>query len=442
MKKTIPLLISLILLLTPVIRAEEYNLEQFLNLVEQHSKDLKLAKKDVSIAGAEKNLATSGALPHISANAGYNRNLSEMYMYFDMGALSGEDGGGMSKIPATRNNEYSANVALGQTIFSGTVFNAIKAAKQYQKLTNYIYDASYQEIMTFAKKAFHQTLLLKVVWAVSQASEHNAQENYLNVKQAYENGLASEFDLLQAEVRYKDYVPRTTEAERNYNIALINLKNLAGIPVETSMELSGSLDEYPDLPDMATMETILNRRPDFNALLWEEKLRNTNVSAEKSAYLPTVTGSLVYTYSAQSDEWKLEEENDGFILGLNLSLPIFTGGANRAKVQKAKIELDKTRIQIDKSKEDIERELESIRLRLDEAHNRIASAEATLKTAQKAFGIAEATTKAGLTTQLELKDSRVMLDQATTGYYSAVYEYLDAFFDWEKAVGAVNNRGL
>jgi len=432
MKKTIILIINMMILLALPVGAEEYDIDRFIELVEQHSNDLKLAEQELDYAGAQKKEAYSGVLPRISANAGYSRNLSDIYMYMDMG-----DGNGATKLPISRDNEYSANVVLSQTLFNGTVFNAVKASRQYQKLSDFVYDASYQEIITFAKKAFYQTLLLKVVWDVSQASEHNAYENYVDIKSAYDNGLVSEFDLLQAEVRYKDYVPRTTEAERNYNIALINMKNLAGIPVGEGIRLDGSLDEYPEPPKMAALETILNSRPDYNALLWEEKLRHTNVSAEKSAYLPVLTGSLAYAYSAQSDEWSLDEENNAWVAGINLSLPLFTGGSRSARVQKARIELDKTRITIDKTKEDIEKEIENIRLRLEEAHKRIFTAEATLKTAEKAFSIAEATSRAGLTTQLELKDSRVVLDQATTGYYSAVYEYLDAVFDWEKAIGAV-----
>ncbi len=260
---------------------------------------------------------------------------------------------------------------------------------------------------------------------------------YDDVKKAYDLGLKSEFELLQADVRHKDHIPKTTNAEKNYNVALINLKNLAGLPADNEIVLDGSLADYPELPQSMTMQTVLDNRPDFNALLWEERLRSTNVKAEKASYLPTLSGNLIYAYSAQSDRWSFDEENNSFTFGLSLSIPIFTGGANSARVQKAKIERDKTRIEIDRNKQNIERELESVRLRLKEAHDRISSADATRTAAKKAFSIAQSTSEVGLTTQLELKDSRVVLDQAIMGYYSAVYEFLDAYFDWEKAVGAV-----
>ena len=358
-------------------------------------------------------------------------------MYTDLSALSGDSEAGVAKMKINRENEYSFAVGVNQVIFSGTVFNAIKASGQYRKLTDFIYDASHQEIMTLARKAYYQTILLKLVWNVSLDSENNARENFEDIQQAFDNGLVSEFNLLQAEVRYKDKIPQATEAERNYRIALVNIKNLAGLPVDREINLTGDLDSYPEMPPLSSLEEACRLRPDFNALLWEEELRKTGVSAEKSAYFPTLSGSFTYAYSAQSDRWRFDNDNNSYILGLNLSLPIFTGGARGARVQKAKIELNKTRLNIARTRETIEKELRSIRLRLDEGYTRIQAADATVKTAQKAFKIAETTSRAGLATQLELKDSRIMLDQATTGYYAAVYEYLDAYFDWQKAIGSV-----
>ncbi len=45
-----------------------------------------------------------------------------------------------------------------------------------------------------------------------------------------------------------------------------------------------------------------------------------------------------------------------------------------------------------------------------------------------------------MATQLELKDSRLSRENAEIAHVSAVYEYLAAYFDWEKAVGQVNKK--
>ena len=413
---------------------EQLTLDSLINLVAEHSREIKLAEQEVEYAKAEKKEALSLALPKLSAAAGYTRSLSDIYMYLDMGAL-GEDG--VSKIKTNYDNDFSAGVVLQQTLFSFTVANALKAAKQYKKVTDYLYDASYQEIMTVTKQVFYQSLLLKTVWEVAGASEKNAHENFEDMQSRFDNGLVSEFELLQAEVRYRDAVPQTLEARRNYELGLVDIKNLAGIDMETDINLIGTLDAYPTIPPTASLDAILQQRPDYNALLWQQELYSTGVSAEKANYFPSLSAVAAYGYSAMSNEWAFENENNSWTVGLNLSIPIFTGGATKARVQKARVSLNKARLQLDRGRDNIAKEVKSVRLRLEEAHERITSARATMAAADKAFSIAEATAKTGLTTQLQLKDSRIALDQATNGYYAAVCEYLIAYYDWEKSIGQV-----
>lgn len=420
---------------TVLSQAESYSPDKFLAKVAEHSNELKLANEDLKFAHATKKEAVSGALPSIIANAGYNRNLSSNYMFVDFGDEP-------SKFKINKNNDYRFNVTLNQTLFSGAVHNAIRAANEYSKLTEQMYRTSENEIMTVAKKSFYLTLLLKEVYEVSKKSEENALDNYTNIKNKYEFGLVSEFAKLQAEVRYKEIIPQTTASERNYKIALINLKNMAGVNLDEEFILDGSLKDYPVMPEIMSLENILTERPDYNAILWEEKLRLTGVKAEKAGRIPTLSGFFSYNYSASSDQFKFEDENNNYTVGMNLSVPIFTGGRTKAKIQKAQIELNRTKIIKDRAVDNINTEIKNIRLRLAEAYNRIESAKSSFNTAEKAFEIARATSESGLTTQLELKDSRVVLDKAEVYFYSAIYEYLDAYFDWEKAIGQVDQKGI
>ncbi len=436
MKSKIWISFILIILLSNVLSARTYNLKNYLALVEKFSKDLKLAGQEQEMAKVNKKQAISLAFPKIAAKADYTRNLTDYFMFVDASFLG--QPGQVAKFKVKRDNELSANLALQQTLFSPTVGNAITAAKQYQKLTDFIYDASYQAIMNVAKTLFYQTLLAEKFWQVMQSSEQNAHENYDNMKLKFENGVVSEFELLQAEVRWKNAIPETAKAKRNHEMALNNLKNLAGIPIEEPIELDGNFKEIPPMPDRISLDIILKRRPDYNAQLWEEKLRQTNVRVKYAAFFPTLTGTLVYAYSAQSDYWKIEQDNGLLMAGLSVSVPLFTGGYRRSEVQKAKVELTKAQISIDKSKESIYNEISNIYLQLNEAYERITTAEAIIKTAEKAFKIAGNTVQSGLATQLQLKDARVGFDQANMNYYAAVFDYLNAYFQWEKAVGKVS----
>jgi outer membrane protein TolC len=134
----------------------------------------------------------------------------------------------------------------------------------------------------------------------------------------------------------------------------------------------------------------------------------------------------------------LDEENKFLFAGVNLSIPLYTGGKIDANIQKTRIELEKTSIQKEKTQQNIATELENCHLRIEEARLRIESAQSTLVTTEKAFTIAETTTRDGLTTQLQLKDMRFMYDQSMINYYAAVYDFMEAYFDWEQAVGSAD----
>ncbi|MBU0985009.1 MAG: TolC family protein [candidate division Zixibacteria bacterium] len=410
------------------VSADMLSLDDYLALVKRHSRELKMAARDVETAQAQKREAISGALPHINAAAGYTRNLSETYMYVDLGE-------GTQQLRVNHDNDYQAQVALTQTLFSLNVKNAITAADQFQKLTDFVYGASYQEIITASKKLFYQTILARTVWRVTDSSEQNAHENYLNVKAGFDNGLVSEFALLQAEVNWRDMIPQTIRAQRDLELALVNLKSLAGMNLDRDIEPEGDLATIPGQPVTRPFDSVLGARPDYNALLWEEKLRSTNVAAERAAYYPSLQGRLAYGYSASSNEWSLDNENNSWTAGVSLSIPIFNGGATRAKVAQALIDRDKTRLQIDQTRDDIQKEMTSIRLRLAESSRRIESVRATVATAAKAYSIAQSSAVSGLATQLELKNARLASDQAQLAYHAAVYDYLAAWFDWEKATG-------
>ncbi len=418
------------------VNGQKLTLNSFIGLVKKNNKDILIAVKDLEAAAATENEARSNAYPQINAKADYSRNLKETYLFVDFpdpqtGVVAEQ------KFKMTYKNNFNLQAALTQQIFNVTVFKAIQAAEQYAKLSNYIYDATIDGVITGSKKAFYQTLLLREVWEVNKAAEESAKENYESIKNKYDKGLVSEFQLLQAEVRWKNLIPETTMSKRNYQLAINSLKILAGIPVENELQIEGNFSKYPTQQEKYDIETVLTNRPDFNALQWEMNLRETNISVEQSGHYPSLYGSFVYQYSSMSDQFKMERENNAIMAGLTLQIPIFTGWAVSSRVQKAEIELDKSRLQIEKAKDEIYTEIKNLSLKLNEAKNRITAAEQTLKTAEKAFGIAEASAKNGLATQLELKDVRVAFDQAQLNFYSSVYDYLAAYYDWELANGMV-----
>lgn len=420
--------------------AKEYDLQTILKLAEENNKQIQLARADLKTAAAEKTDAFSAAFPQIDVNGFYNRNLKENVFYFVI-----EDPATGEKVTQSFRtsfaNEFRLNAVLQQTLLSFQVGYAITAARYFDQFTKYNFEYVRQQVLTGVKTAYYGCILLKEAWKVAEDSEASAKDNYDNINIKYESGIASEFELLQAEVRWQNAIPRTLAARKDYETALNDLKMLIGMPIEESLELSGVIRSYPELPEMPAFQEVTEKRPDYNALIWQKKLQEKNVSIQKANFYPTLDGSLTYTYAAVSDQFKLEQDNDNIVLGLNLSIPIFSGGSRLAKVRKAKADVERVDTRIAEAHDNIQVELQNLQLRLQEAMQRIQANEKAMQSAQRAFEIAETRVDNGLSTQVELKDSRVSLDLAQIEYLRSIYDYLSAYFEWELATGTYRDGG-
>jgi outer membrane protein TolC len=439
------LLIALVALAAPAATyaqagsAEALDLARFLDFVERNSLQLENARTDRSLAETQEDLVRSQIYPFIAGQAGYTRNFLDIEQAVPVAADGSGDGVTYplvtQEIDVNRDNEFSLGLSVQQKIFDMSVFRALEASRQFTDLTGTVYEASRQGILTEAKRLFFQVLLLQEVLEVRRSSEEIARDNFLETQRRAEAGIASPMEVLRAEVNWKITEPDTSQAERNLNVALQGLKSLAGIPRDAEVSLEGSLDEFPPLPSFGDAFADRINRPDYQALVNQQRLRELNISAQRAAFYPSLSASLTWGWQRSDDGFELSDGTSVLTAGLALTIPIFYGGSRFASLTEAELELRRTRTEIALQDESIATELDRIRLTLDEASLRIESARQTLATAERAYAVTETSVESGLATQLELKDARVSLEAARLNHLSAVFDYLSAYFDWQLATG-------
>ncbi len=412
--------------LTSLLSAMELNLQTAIAMAEQNNRTIQLAKLDVQAAQAEKTGAYATAFPKVSASAGLEHEFLE------------QEAGGF---PAYENT-FQVGVVLDQTLFDLRVLYAITASRALNQFSDFQYEATRQQVITGVKKSFFTALLAREVFQVAQSSEDSAHENYENIRVRFASGVVSEYELLQAEVNWRNTVPERIKARRDYELALNSLKVLVGLRQEEEIVVTGTLASYPQLPQAQDFEAAVRQRPDIQALEWQKKLQEINLRAQQSAFYPALAARMSYLITSGSDKLRWENDSDSLSLGLLLSVPVFTGGNTRSLVRKAQTEVDKVAVSLAQTREEILVEMSNIRLRLEEAGQRIESAEKNVSAARRAFEIAESRVENQLATQVELKEIRVALGLAQVNYYSAIYDYLVAYFDWEEATGRVTSEGM
>ena len=433
MTKNKKLLAGLIILLLAVhLFAESLDIEATLKRAKEQSKDLKLAKAELDLAQESINEAWSAALPNIFVDVNYTRNFKEQFFFINGDLPEGQS----NKLSFTFKNVYSVSAKLEQTLYSfGKVGTALEIAYDFENFAELNYKYQRRQILSNTKTAFYSVLLMEQISQVTIESEESAKGNFDESKTKFESGVVSEYEMLQAEVRWRYSIPATIAAKKNYLRALNNLKSILNMPLKEELNLTGSLGDLAAMPTKADPADVLGARLDYKAIQLEGQMREKNIDIEFANHLPTLTGDLSYSYSGQSDQFKIENDFDNYVIGVKLNIPLFSGGFTSAQVQKAKIESFKTQTRIAQLKDKIEIDLDNVWLNLQEANERIAASGKNVSTAGRAFEIAETRWDNGLATQLELKDSRLFLDQAKVNWLTAQFDYLKAYFDWQMVTG-------
>ncbi len=217
-----------------------------------------------------------------------------------------------------------------------------------------------------------------------------------------QSGIASDLDVSQAETQL-----RAAEAE----IPAIDLQRaslrhalatLCGQPA-TTFELAETTNTIhaPSIPVSLPSE-LLERRPDVAAAERRMAAANADVGVANAAFYPSVTLNGLAGFQSISASTLFNWESRLWSVGPTLSLPLFTGGRNRAQLASARAAYEATvanyRQTVLSAFQDVEDQLAAQRLlsRQSEAEN------AALKSARRTLDISLNRYKGGVITYLEV----------------------------------------
>jgi outer membrane protein len=121
---------------------------------------------------------------------------------------------------------------------------------------------------------------------------------------------------------------------------------------------------------------------------------------------------------------------------LGVSIPLYDGGATRARVQAARLETENARTALDRRMRDVALQVRQAYLNLVTASRQIDAANTALQQAIAARQLAQARYEGQVGVYLEVTDAQAALVQAETSQVDAVYSYLIARAQFEHAIGA------
>lgn len=360
----------------------------------------------------------------------------------------------MSKGFSLGNDPYttlSGAVDATLPLFAPQVYRTMKMNDKQMAAAVEAARSSRITLVAEVKKAFYNILLAEQSLDVLHESEATVQRTVDDTRLQYDNGLASEYDLLTAQVQLSNLKPTIFQTENSIRIAKLMLKMYLSIPENVEIEIEGELDAMRDmvLAGNDGLTTDVSENSDLRTLELQEELLKLQLKTENAGRLPTVgafgnftlTGNNMGSVSFDPGSMSMASVKDGYFwqnplsAGIRISVPLFSGLTKMNRSREIKNQIAQIGLQRDYARQQVDVEVRSALNDLLTARETMYAQERTVAQARKAYGISDTRYRAGAGTILELNSAQLAQTQAELNFSQAIFDYLTAKAEYDRIVG-------
>ena len=368
-------------------------------------------------SGAFNSSGPSCAPLAVNASTPVTERLAELERAAGCGAILPDLG--FDNLPFGQRNVYQFQLSFSQTIYSGGRISAESLrASHARRAAGIGTTATEAQLSLDVTQAFYDAAMSDRMVTIAESGYSQAIATYDQIRLSFEAGRQSEFELLRAQVARDSQKPAVIRSKSTREIAYLRLRQLLKIAPDAPLTLDADLDSVNLAPPAPFVEALTAARgagpsTDRANVHQAEALvgvREANVTVAQAERRPSValTSSLAPVGYPNSGAFPgTSDFRTNWSLSASVSLPVLTGGRLRAMEASAQADLAEAHAQLAQAREwsllDSATALED----LSAAEAALEASAGTVEQAERAYQIAELRNREGLSTQLELSDSRL-----------------------------------
>lgn len=236
-----------------------------------------------------------------------------------------------------------------------------------------------------------------------------ARGNVQQTRLLVDRGFQAQVDLLDAERALAESEAQELQARHGVDLSRANVNRLLGRAIDTPFEI-GTPGPLP--ADAASLEELtaqaMRNRPEAETLRQQIEAAEAGIRLAKSTRQPRVTLDLAY---ALQTETALVPKS-GVAAGVSVSVPIFSGAAQRYTVREAEERLAQLKSGLSALEQGISLDIQRQRLAILEARARMTAGQRAVSAAEQAYEITQARLERGRAVQLEVLNARLNLQRS------------------------------
>ena len=306
------------------------SLDSAINYAIEHNKTLTNSKFAVDKSNQQIKEAISKGLPQIDASLDYTNFLgAEASLQINPAAPPA-----IIEFNPTSNFKATAS----QLLFNGNYIVGVQIAKLAKSITEQSYQKDELNVKEQTIQAYYMILATEQILNTLRENLKNAQTLYEQTSNLANAGVIEQIDAKKLSVMLTsvDNAVKSTErqVELGYNLLRFNL----GLDPDQQIMLSTSLDDIAKMIQLVPVDTFnIENNVDYKLISMQGEISNKSIDMAKASYLPSLVAFYSYTEKLKKPKFDMTPKN---ILGLTLSVPIFSGSMRRSQLNQAKIDYD------------------------------------------------------------------------------------------------------
>lgn len=245
------------------------------------------------------------------------------------------------------------------------------------------------------------------------------------IRRLYERTMAKVTDLYEVEAYYQTLKTRELEIHNAQAVALEKVREVVGVPVTDLARLKKEeLPPVPGHPDQWVTEAV-QQHPAMQALQHALEASAKTIASQWANHLPQLSLQMsgIYAKNGGFDNRQLDPYTVG-TLGLQLNVPIFSGGSVKAGEREAIAKFEITKYKRIAKQREIERETRTAYLSAVTGYSRIASTTREVEARVKARDGQIRGYELGASTIIAVLESKKNLLKSRFAYARARYDYI------------------
>ena len=320
-------------------------------------------------------------------------------------------------------NQRSVGVTLSYLLYDfGSRAANLENARQLLAAASATQDSTVQAVFLAAVQAFYQAQATYAALDATLESERAAKESFAAAEARYNAGSATPADKLQAQTAYSQATLNRITADGNMKNAQGALASMLGLDANRNVSLvpanTTAMPNDFEGDINALIEEARQRRPDLQAASAQVKAAEASADAARAAGRPSIS------LAASADQNNISGINShSSLIGINLSVPIFSGYAPTYRVRAAEAQVDVRNGQLEQLRLQVALDVWTAYQHLTTATQSLRTTADLLNSAEQSARVALGRYKAGVGSILDVLNAQSALA-------SARQQRIQSTFDW------------